>query len=147
MRPGLLLLGIGLGVLWAAGLRADAARWLVWLDLVAAVASLVVAAVPPRAADRSPRLSPNATRGERTGEMGSHVDMLLGDGDPPELVLASPFLLAGMLLLMWLFGLALHAERWLAWVNFGFGLAYGLLGVGVGTHLERTRRMHPPHTA
>src|SRR5262249_34500726 len=46
MRPGLLGLGIGLGILWLAGLSAHAAPWLVWINFVIAVLSILTAAAP-----------------------------------------------------------------------------------------------------
>lgn len=48
MRVGMIALGIGLGILWIAGLEAGAAPWMSWLDLLAALVSLAV----PLAADR-----------------------------------------------------------------------------------------------
>jgi len=139
VRSLLLLLGIAVAVLWLAGLRLGADAWLSWLDFAAALVSIAVAAIPERRSDRSPSLSPNARRGERTGEMGSHVDMLLGDDEHGESVLMAPFLVAGVLLVLWVLALALHAERWLAWWNFALGVAYGLAGLAGGALGGRRR--------
>ncbi len=48
MRVGMITLGIGLGILWIAGLEASAPAWLVWLDLAAALLSLVAPLVSER---------------------------------------------------------------------------------------------------
>lgn len=49
MRPVNLVLGVGLGVLWLAGLRAGVEGWLVWFDFAVALAAIVSALVPARA--------------------------------------------------------------------------------------------------
>src|SRR5262245_37950227 len=113
MRPLMLLLGIGVAAVWLLGLDRGATAWMVWIDLAAALASIASAGLPPR------------------------------DGEPTEAALAVPFVLAGTLMMVWLLGLALRAPRWLAWSNFAFGLAYGLLGVAVGMLVGERGRMQP----
>jgi hypothetical protein len=49
MRPVNLVLGLGLGVVWMAGLRAGVEGWIVWLDFAVALAALAVALIPSRA--------------------------------------------------------------------------------------------------
>lgn len=46
MRAGLIVLGIALGILWLAGLSAQANSWLVWLDFAVAALSILTASIP-----------------------------------------------------------------------------------------------------
>jgi hypothetical protein len=46
MKVGMVALGVALAVLFIVGLSSGASPWLVWLDLVCAIASLLVAFVP-----------------------------------------------------------------------------------------------------
>ncbi len=122
MRPGMILLGLGLIVLWLVGLNNHAAGWLVWLDFLAALVSFALAASP----------SP-------TEPLGGRMAALVSGG---------PLGLALGLLVLWIIGLAFKVEPWLDWWNFSFGVAYGLLGAGVAatTTGGRQRPVSGPRT-
>jgi hypothetical protein len=107
MRPGLIVLGIGLGLLWVAGLSARATPWLVWFDFALAVGSLVAALSPSREGGLVDRPDRVDTATARRAPVGIGV----------------------LLVALWVLGLATGATPWLAWWTFGFGLAYVLFGL------------------
>jgi hypothetical protein len=57
-----------------------------------------------------------------------------------------PIALAGGLFILWLVGLGLHVEPWLAWWTFIFGCGFLMLGIYVSARIGRptiTSRPHP----
>jgi hypothetical protein len=105
-------LGIGLAILWIVGLSNHAAIWLTWLDALAALGAFAVAAA---AVPDTPRSTA---------------------------VAASPILLATGLFVVWIIGLAVHAESYMAWWTFAFACAFLLLGLFSGTTTTTSTR-HP----
>jgi hypothetical protein len=103
-------LGIGLAILWIVGLSNHAAMWLTWLDGLAALCAFGVASAAV----------PDVTRSTA--------------------VTASPIVLATGLFVLWIIGLAVHAEGWLAWWTFAFACGFLLLGLFSGT---TTTTRHP----
>ena len=100
------LFGLGLVVLWIAGLgSAEATPWLTWFDGLAALCAFGIAAFTPR----------YATRGTRMGQ---------------------PIALAVGLFILWAVGLANGATPWLSWWNFVFGCAFLILGVAAGAERQ-----------
>ena len=97
-----IIFGIGLGILWLAGLGAPLATpWLTWLDAVAAFLSFVIAGGISDTSERRVRL-------------GSPVGLSLG------------------LFALWIIGLATGVVAWQAWWNFAFAVAYLILGFASG---------------
>lgn len=94
-------LGVGLVILWIVGLSNHATMWLTWLDGLAAIAAFGVAAAAV----------PDTTR---TGVLA-----------------ASPIGLSVGLFVLWIIGVAMHVETWLAWWTFAFAVGFMLLGLGL----------------
>ena len=93
------ILGIGLVVLWIAGLgSATAPRWLTWFDGLAALASFAIAAFTPAYASKSTR-------------MGEPIAVSVG------------------LYALWVIALASGATGWLTWWTFVFACAFVGLGI------------------
>jgi hypothetical protein len=120
MRPGMILLGIGLGLLWLAGLYNHATSWLVWLTFASAILSLLFGLMPETVSGAAP--------GKRSGT----------------LMRMPPFVQTAVLLVLWIIGLASGATSWLTWWTFAFAIAYGLLGLG--TSLPESRAGRPTVT-
>ena len=100
LRRNATLLGIGLLVLWVAGLGApEASPWLTWLDGTAALFSFLAAIYGPRQREKGTRVLGVAT-------------------------------LASALFVLWIVGLAAGVPRWQAWWTFAFGCAFLALAVG-----------------
>lgn len=105
-----IILGIGLLVLWIAGITSpDAARWLAWLDLLAGLCAFIVA-----------------------GAVGSAGARERRSGGPIGLAVA--------LFVFWIFGLVTSPVVWLPWWNFGFACAFLFLGVFGGSAPPSVRR-------
>jgi len=99
VRSWSIVLGIGLAILWVAGMNDPyAPGWLVWLDGVAALISFLVA--------------------------GMASDGLVERRDA-----AGPFALALGLGLIWAIGLAERVVPWVAWWTFAFACAFAAVGV------------------
>lgn len=97
-----LALGVGLAILWIAGLSATAAApWLTWLDAVGAICAFVIAATVSDASDRN----------IRAGSTGA---------------------LAVGLFALWIIGLSSAVPGWQAWWNFAFACASGILAIATG---------------
>ncbi len=103
LRGTSIALGIGLVILWLVGLSDHATLWLTWLDGLAGLAAFGVAAV---ASDQA------------TG--GATVTMARTAGGPLGISLG--------LYILWIIGLATHAERWLTWWTFAFACAFLIFG-------------------
>ncbi len=121
MRPGMILLGIGLGLLWIAGLYNHATGWLVWLDFVCAILSLGFGLIPDNMIERRIGGGTISTTGTTRTTTTNRVEALLR---------LPPFFEMVSLLVLWIIALAVGASSWMAWWTFAFAIAYGLLGVG-----------------
>jgi membrane-bound metal-dependent hydrolase YbcI (DUF457 family) len=101
-----IVLGIGLVVLGLAGLSSAGSTWIAWLDIAGGILSFVLAGSAPVAA---------------VGNLGH------GQYRDARGIL---FICAG-LFAMWIIGLATKSVTVaMAWWNFGFACAYGLLAIG-----------------
>jgi hypothetical protein len=99
LRTWLTVLGIGMVVLWIAGLSSPVeSRWMTWLDLVAAALTFVGVAFTTPATARNTRVS-------------------------------GTIALASGLFGLWVNGLIHHAVPWLTWWNFLFACAYLVVGI------------------
>ena len=99
LRTWLTVLGVGLAILWIAGLGSfGPTRAIAWLDLIGAVLSFIGVA---------------ATTAETTVNTRASGTILLGLG-----VFAS-----------WLIGLVNVAVPWMVWWTFAFACAYLILGI------------------
>jgi ABC-type transport system involved in cytochrome c biogenesis permease subunit len=93
------ILGLGLVVLWVAGLSSpDAANWMTWLDGLAALCAFGIAAYA----------TPYATRNSRAG---------------------MPIVLSVGLFILWLAGQSAGVVPWMSWWNFAFACAFLILGI------------------
>lgn len=94
------ILGLGLAILWIAGLGSpNAAGWLTWLDGVAALCAFIIAgALNPTYISRTSRA-------------------------------AAPVLLSVGLFVLWIVGLTSQVVPWLAWWTFAFACAFLVLGL------------------
>ena len=107
LKTWLSVLGVGMVVLWIAGMSSGAASpALTWLDLAAAVLSLVGAAATLSSTPR------------RTSVLGT---IALGAG----------------ILAIWLGGFVNGASPWMTWWNFAFACAYLFVGVAVAIGADR----------
>ncbi len=108
------ILGIGLVILWLAGLSSSAVPgWLCWLDLVAAIGAFVVAGIA----------APEAPLRERA--TGPAVESL-------------------GLFALWIIALATVGNIAMAWWNFGFAVAFGLVALFSGQDRATTRTIETP---
>jgi len=99
VRTWLTVLGIGMVVLWIAGLSSPiASRWMVWLDLVAAALTFIGVAGTRETTDRSTRA-------------GGTIALSAG------------------VFAIWLGGMVNGAVPWLTWWNFIFACGYLLVGI------------------
>ncbi len=104
MRPGMIGLGLGMGLLWVLGLVFGQPAWITWLDFLAALLSLAAPAIR----------SPSSTTGPRSA-----------------LLTAGPFSLGIGVGLLWIIALASGVSEWMTWLNFVGAVAYLLLGFGM----------------
>jgi hypothetical protein len=96
------ILGIGLVILWIAGLSsATAPAWLTWLDAAAAVWAFIIAAGTPVDARTAMRA-------------GNPIALSIG------------------LFAFWIIGLATSGPAWQDWWNFAFACAFLVLGFAGG---------------
>ncbi len=100
-------LGIGLIIWWLVGLSDHAAAWLTWLDGIAALCAFGIGAA----------VVPSRANAPVTA--GGPIALSIG------------------LFVLWLIGLATHAQSWLAWWTFVFACAFLAVGVYASTRLER----------
>jgi hypothetical protein len=106
-------LGIGLVILWIAGLSTpNTAGWLVWLDGIAALCAFAIAGATV----------PGVSRASRAG---------------------GPIALSLGLFALWVIGLATNVQSWLAWWTFAFACAFLLLGIAGGASRERVVSRYP----
>lgn len=119
VRAWAILLGIGLFILGIAGLNTPGSIWIGWFDIVAGIISFYVGAASAIAA-----------------ASGSTVDAV--EARPYSNVGGVFFLCVGLFAL-WIAGLATKsATAAMAWWNFGFACAYGLLAI---SSVRRRSRM------
>jgi hypothetical protein len=103
-------LGIGLLLVWIAGLSYDATPWLTWLDGVAALFSFGIAGY----------LYP--------GSYSNNIPTPTSEVLPVNAGLLPTTLGAGLFVL-WIVGLATQATLWLSWWTFAFSVAYLVVGL------------------
>lgn len=119
-----IVLGIGLIILGLAGLSSPTGTWIAWLDIAGGIISFLVAAAFPSV------VTP-ATAG---GTVGTQQSTNTG---------GIVFICAG-LFAMWIIGLATQSvTAAMAWWNFGFACAYGLLAIGSYSGRGMVRRAPP----
>lgn len=99
-RATLGILGAGLLVLCLVGLATPSPVWLVWLDGLTGIWSLLVAGAVLGLGMRSSEAAPGWS-----------------------------LAIAAALLALWAGGFVIHERGWLLWWTFGFALAYLLVGV------------------
>lgn len=100
-RTWLTVLGIGMVILWIAGLSAPpTSDWLAWLDLIAAVCAFVGVSGTRAQTDQ----------GSRTG---------------------GTLAISAGIFALWLGGLVNHTVSWLTWWNAIFACAFLALGIAV----------------
>jgi hypothetical protein len=93
------VLGVGLLILWIAGLGSPTAQgWLTWLDGVAALCAFAISGFTPNYASKNVRVG-------------------------------QPIALSGGLFALWIIGLATGAVSWLCWWTFAFACAFLALGI------------------
>jgi hypothetical protein len=108
----MIILGIGLIIMWLAGLGGQNPGWLVWLDFAVGILSIIGAFSIPSLSE--------------------------------SMRVATPFLLAGGLFLLWLIALGVGGmETWKTWWTFVFACAYTLLGVGAAASPRTTTTATP----
>lgn len=106
-----IVLGIGLVVMWIAGLSTDdSPAWMNWLDLVAGIGAFIIAGAV------------NEIRASR-------YHLVIG-----------PVLLASGLILLWIAGLSTNASFAMSWWNFAFGVAFAVLAIFGGTQRRAGER-------
>ena len=94
-----IVLGIGLAILWFAGLNTlNAAPWVTWLDGLGALCAWGIAAT-------------------------------VHDGSPVENRVGSTGVLAAGLFALWVVTLFTPVPGWQVWWNFGFACAFGILAI------------------
>lgn len=99
VRTWLTVLGVGMVVLWVAGLSSSLApTWMVWLDLVAAALTFVGVA----------GTRPQTDKAVRSG---------------------GTIALAAGVFALWLAGLVNNAVPWMSWWNFIFACGYLFVGI------------------
>ena len=104
-------LGIGLAILWIAGLSSpDSPGWLTWLDGVAALAAFTIAALMRMGDSRAKRV------GNTIG-------------------------LSVCLFVLGIIGLATGALPWLSWWTFAFACAFLILGIAAGNIPQAERQL------
>lgn len=97
------VLGVGLVVLWIAGLgNPAAASWLSWLDGVAAFCAFLISGLTVKDSER--------TR-----------------------MIAGPVFLSLFLFTLWVIGLATQTVAWQTWWTFAFGAAFLFVGISMGS--------------
>lgn len=110
VRAWAILLGIGLFILGVAGLNTPGSIWIGWLDIIGGIISFYVGAVSS--------IAVASVSAGRTG--GSHIYSNVG----------GVFFLSLGLFAVWIAGLVTsRASISMAWWNFGFACAYGLLAI------------------
>lgn len=98
-----IIFGIGLGILWLAGLGAPSATpWMTWLDAVGALCAFLIAA----------GVSDSSARGRRV---------------------SSTLLLAIGLFALWIAGLASGVVAWQNWWTFAFACGFLILSIASGS--------------
>ena len=98
------VLGIGLVVMWIAGLGTSTSpAWMNWLDLVGAIGAFIAAGAVSETPAR-------------------RLNLVIG-----------PILLSAGLLILWIAGLTTGASVAMSWWNFVFGVAFGLVAVFGGS--------------
>jgi hypothetical protein len=105
VRGSSIVLGIGLVILWLVGLSNHATAWLTWFDGLAALCAFGIAAAVS----------------------SEHASTSVVSGGPIALAMG--------LYVLWIVGLATHAEHWLSWWTFAFATAF--LVVGVSASMQR----------
>ena len=89
-----IILGIGLGILWLAGLGAPSATsWMTWLDALGSLGAFLIAAGYSDSTERRSRIS-------------------------------NTLLLSGGLFVLWIAGLSTGVVAWQTWWTFVFALAF-----------------------
>src|SRR5579885_1766130 len=97
-----IIFGIGLGILWLAGLGAPSATpWMTWLDAVGALCAFLIAA----------GVSDGSARGRRV---------------------SSTLLLSIGLYVLWIAGLSSGVVAWQNWWTFAFACGFLILAIGSG---------------
>jgi hypothetical protein len=112
-----IIFGIGLGILWLAGLGAPSATpWMTWFNALGALCSFLIAA----------GVSDSSARGRRV---------------------SSTLMLSIGLFALWIVGLAVGVVAWQTWWTFAFACGFLVLSIGSGsvrtisaTQLERDER-------
>jgi hypothetical protein len=107
VRGTAIVLGIGLVILWLVGLNEGAALWLTWLNGVAALVAFTIGAAA------------NDESASALSVAGGPIGLSLG------------------LYVLWVVGLATHAETWLCWWTFVFACAFLAIGVFSTTTMAR----------